>query len=87
MTPDAHGVDAATSEDVCSDMPTEPDVADPILNPIMVTTNGDNPIVPPDVVITTKVAIVAAKVNDTAETLLAPGATLGTIEATKKPKG
>ena len=80
ITPEGHAVDAAMSTEVCKVIPTvEPAVEVPILKPRMVTTNADEPIVAPDVVITTEVAVVTPNMNDTAATLLAPKATLGVI--------
>jgi hypothetical protein len=60
---------------------------DPIVNPLIVTVNADAPIVAPDVVITTDVAVVGLHVTVSPATLLAPDATLGVIDEAKKAEG
>ena len=60
---------------------------DPIVNPLIVTVNADAPIVAPDVVITTDVAVVGLHVTVSPATLLAPNAKIGLMEDAKKPEG
>ena len=60
---------------------------DPIVKPLIVTVNADAPIVAPDVVITIDVAVVGLHVTVSPATLLAPDATPGVMEDTKKPEG
>ena len=87
MDPEATKADASVSEDVCTLIPTAPAVTAPIMNPFIVTVNADAPIVAPDVVITTDVAVVGLHVTVSPATLLAPDATLGVIDEAKKPEG
>jgi hypothetical protein len=60
---------------------------DPIVKPRIVTVNNAVPIVAPDVVITTDVALVAPHVAVSPATLLAPSNILGAIDEAKKPVG
>jgi hypothetical protein len=88
MAPDEIKVDAKVSADVFTDTaPTAPLVAAPIVNPLIVTVNAEAPIVAPDVVITTDVAVVGLHVTVSPATLLAPDATPGVIDEAKKPEG
>ncbi len=76
------------SDDVLIRMPLatlEP--LDPMVKPRIVTVNNAAPIVAPDVVITTDVALVAPHVAVSPATLLAPSDTLGAIDEAKKPAG
>ena len=66
----------------------EPGVAAPIVKPLMVTVNAAvAPMVPPDVVSTTAVKLVAPQVKLRPGALLAPAATTGVMEGTKKLDG
>ena len=56
----------------------------PNWNPLIVTVNRDEPMVAPDVVITTDVAVVTPHVAISPATLLAPAATKGVTDETKK---
>ena len=68
--------------------PTEPFVGGPIVKPVMVRVTVENAFtVTPEVVITTAVAEVALHVAVKPATLLAPDATVGTREDTKKLDG
>jgi hypothetical protein len=60
---------------------------DPILSPLSVNVNAETPIVAPDVVMTTDVAVVAPHVAVSPATLLAPAATAGVTDGAKKPEG
>ena len=64
-----------------------PAVAAPIMTPEIVIVNANAPIVAPDVVITTDVAVVAPHVAVSPATLLAPDATVGVTDGAKKPEG
>ena len=64
-----------------------PEVTAPNVIPQMVTVNSVVPIVAPDVVITTDVAVVAPHVAVSPATLLAPDATVGVTDGAKKPEG
>ena len=87
MGPDATAEDATVSTDVCTLIPTAFTVGNPIENPLIVIVNADEPIVAPDVVITTDVAVVAPHVAVSPATLLAPDATVGVTDGAKKPDG
>jgi hypothetical protein len=67
--------------------PTEPIVGGPIVKPLMVRVTADALITAPEVVITTAVADAALHVAFKPATLLAPEATEGTEEDTKKLAG
>ena len=60
---------------------------DPIVSPLSVNVNAEAPIVAPDVVMTTDVAVVAPHVAVSPATLLAPAATAGVTDGAKKPEG
>lgn len=64
-----------------------PAVTLPKVNPLIVTVNADVPMVAPDVVITTDMAVVAPHVAVSPATLLAAAATIGVIEEAKKLEG
>jgi len=87
ITPDATGDESIGSLFVDTLTPTAPLVAAPIVKPLIVTVNADAPIVAPDVVITTDVAVVGLHVTVSPATLLAPEATIGLMEDAKKPEG
>ena len=64
-----------------------PAVTAPNVIPVMLTVNDVVPIVAPDVVITTDVAVVAPHVAVSPAMLLAPDATVGVTDGAKKPEG
>ena len=69
-------------------MSFEPGVAAPIVKPLMVTLKAATlPILPPDVVSTTAVLLVAPQVMFRPLILLAPGATTGVTNGAKKSDG
>ncbi len=85
--PEDTNSDATVSADVRTLMLEELPVSDPIVKPRIVTVNNAVPIVAPDVVITTDVALVAPHVAVSPATLLAPSNILGAIDEAKKPVG
>ena len=87
MIPDATAKLAKRSEDVRTLTPVAPAVTAPNVIPLMLTVNVVVPIVPPDVVITNDVAVVAPHVAVSPATLLAPDATVGVTDGAKKPDG
>ena len=88
MGPDETGEDGNASVEVCTVTATEPGVEAPIVRPLMVTVNAAVvPMVPPDVVSTTAVKLVAPQVKLRPGALLAPAATTGVMEGTKKFDG
>jgi hypothetical protein len=88
MAPDETYVGACASDDVCMLMSFEPGVAAPIVKPLMVTLKAATlPILPPDVVSTTAVLLVAPQMMFRPLILLAPGATTGVANGAKKSDG
>ena len=88
MGPDGTGEDGFASDDVCTVTAIEPGVAAPIVKPLMVSVNAAvAPMVAPDVVSTTDVVVVAPHAMNRPDTLLAPAATTGVTEGTKKFDG
>ena len=85
--PEDTNSDATVSADVRILMLDELPVSDPMVKPRIVTVNNAAPIVAPDVVITTDVALVAPHVAVNPAKLLAPSDTLGAIDEAKKPAG
>jgi hypothetical protein len=59
----------------------------PIWKPVIVTTNADGGMTAPAVVMTTDESVVALHVPVSPATLLLPAATLGVMDAAKKPEG
>ncbi len=88
MEPDETGEDGDESDEVCTVTAIEPGVEAPIVRPLMVTVNAAvAPMVPPDVVSTTAVKLVAPQVKLRPGALLEPAATTGVMEGTKKFDG
>ena len=88
MGPDETGEDRDESDEVCTVTALEPGVEAPIVKPLMVTVNAAvAPMVPPDAVSTTAVKLVAPQVKLKPGALLAPAATMGVMEGTKKFDG
>ena len=88
MGPDETGEDGDESDEVCTVTAIEPCVEAPIVRPLMVTVNAAvAPKVPPDVVSTTAVKLVAPQVKLRPGALLAPAAITGVMEGTKKFDG
>ena len=88
MDPEEMNTDVSiASEDVFKLTPTAPAVADPIVSPLSVNVNAEAPIVAPDVVTTTDVAVVAPHVAVSPATLLAPAATAGVRTARRSRRG
>ena len=88
MGPDETGEDGDASDEVCTVTAIEPGVEAPIVRPLMVTVNAAvAPMVPPDVASTTAVKPVAPQVKLRPGALLAPAATTGVMEGTKKFDG
>ena len=88
MGPDETGEDGNASVEVCTVTAIEPGVEAPIVRPLMVTVNAAVvPMVPPDVTSTTAVKPAAPQVKLRPGTLLAPAATRGVMEGTKKFDG
>ena len=87
MPPDATGLDASTSVEVCTVTSVEPDVTGPMVNPLNVTMNTFVLMVAPDIVAIRAVAVVVLQVNVSPATLLAPTTANGRTEGAKKPEG
>jgi len=88
MGPDDTNEGANASADVCTLTPIEPNVAAPIVKPLIVTVNAVVFFMAaPNIVSTTAVLLVALHVTFRPTTLLAPAATTGVTNAAKKLGG
>ena len=88
MLPDCTAADDKRSDDVCTVTNTTPAVGYPKVNPLKVKVKADaGRITAPAVVMTMYVVVVAPHVAVKPATLLAPAATTGVTEGTKKEAG
>jgi len=87
IPPDETGEETTVSADVCTVTATDPAVAAPIVNPLMVTVNAAAGMAAPVVVMMSAAAAVAPQVPARFKTFVLPETTVGVTEAAKKADG
>jgi hypothetical protein len=87
IAPEATAVDIAVSEEVCTDMPTLPEVHCPMVKPAVVMVNAEALMTAPEVVMTNDVAVVALQFAKRKGTLLDAAGIVGVTDVAKKLAG